>query len=199
MSLSQTNMTKLIPFNKLTIIGLFIATALYTNKMKVICMILLLGIAYTGKSATNCPIPRPEICTQQFDPVCGIRADGTRATYSNSCVACSKTQKPLVIAWIPGACNTTTNPTIRAVRSTGSVITSPVQTKGVITNSPVQSKNPITSNIIRSSILPTTSVVRSPVQHKGVITTSPVRAKNVIAHPVTTQQTTELISSRFIR
>jgi hypothetical protein len=51
---------------------------------------------------TLCTEPRPEICTQQYDPVCGVHEDGTRRTYSNACMACGDAD---VVSWLPGACH----------------------------------------------------------------------------------------------
>ena len=48
-----------------------------------------------------CTDPRPEICTQNYAPVCGVHADGSRSTYSNGCTACSN---PEVVGSLPGAC-----------------------------------------------------------------------------------------------
>lgn len=54
--------------------------------------------------STTCPDQRPEMCTQQYDPVCGYWSEGVpckpgvpcpaiavikKKTYSNSCSACS--------------------------------------------------------------------------------------------------------------
>jgi hypothetical protein len=46
----------------------------------------------SGDSTTPfviCESPRPEMCTQQYDPVCGRRSDDSRKTYSNACHACA--------------------------------------------------------------------------------------------------------------
>jgi len=37
----------------------------------------------------KCTEPRPEICTMDYTPVCGIHTDGSSKTYSNACSACS--------------------------------------------------------------------------------------------------------------
>jgi len=62
---------------------------------------------------TACTDPRPEMCTQDYRPVCGLRDTGVRCvtapcdaateerTYSNACVACSHAD---VHGWRPGAC-----------------------------------------------------------------------------------------------
>ena len=44
-----------------------------------------------GESDTfiSCTEPRPEICTQEYVPVCGYLVDGSQKTYSNACNACS--------------------------------------------------------------------------------------------------------------
>jgi len=37
----------------------------------------------------TCPEPRPQICTQDYRPVCARLADGSLKTYSNGCTACT--------------------------------------------------------------------------------------------------------------
>ena len=48
-----------------------------------------------------CTDPRPEVCTQNYAPVCGVHEDGSRRTYSNGCMACSNAE---VVGSLPGAC-----------------------------------------------------------------------------------------------
>jgi len=38
---------------------------------------------------TNCPDLRPQMCTMDFKPVCGVFSEGTTKTFSNACTACS--------------------------------------------------------------------------------------------------------------
>jgi hypothetical protein len=40
-------------------------------------------------AGTECANPRPEICTMEYNPVCGFTNDGSRTTYGNECSACS--------------------------------------------------------------------------------------------------------------
>lgn len=54
-----------------------------------------------------CVEPRPEVCTMQYDPVCGKMTDGSSKTYSNACVACSD---HLVTGYLKGACATEGKP-----------------------------------------------------------------------------------------
>jgi hypothetical protein len=42
-----------------------------------------------AEQAIKCPELRPEMCTMDYNPVCGNLADGTVKTYSNGCNACS--------------------------------------------------------------------------------------------------------------
>ena len=67
----------------------FSASACSTTKKKVNLM--------------KCPDERPEMCTMQFDPVCGILNDDTRKTFSNACSACAN---KLVIGYQQGECVT---------------------------------------------------------------------------------------------
>jgi hypothetical protein len=46
-----------------------------------------------------CGEPRPQICTKEFMPACGVRRDGTRMTYSNGCMACMDAN---VVGYLPG-------------------------------------------------------------------------------------------------
>lgn len=48
-----------------------------------------------------CPDERPQMCTMQYDPVCGFHADASSKTYSSDCTACSH---PEVIGYNPGEC-----------------------------------------------------------------------------------------------
>ena len=49
----------------------------------------------------KCTQPRPQVCTMDYQPVCGIQADGTKKTYSNGCSACSDLK---VIGYNEGEC-----------------------------------------------------------------------------------------------
>lgn len=40
------------------------------------------------QSGEICPTPRPEICTMEYNPVCGVLGNGERKQYSNGCSAC---------------------------------------------------------------------------------------------------------------
>lgn len=69
---------------------------------------------------TTCPIERGEICTTQYDPVCGRSGTDESTygyeTYSNSCVACSKSSPVTIYA--RGTCeslNLTKKPRERGV------------------------------------------------------------------------------------
>ncbi len=48
-----------------------------------------------------CVEPRPQLCTMQYDPVCGLTADNQNKTYSNACSACSDAS---VSGHSPGTC-----------------------------------------------------------------------------------------------
>jgi hypothetical protein len=50
---------------------------------------------------TPCPEPRPQICTQEYRPVCAKLQDGGFKTYSNGCTACTD---PSVTGYRDGAC-----------------------------------------------------------------------------------------------
>jgi hypothetical protein len=48
-----------------------------------------------------CPEPRPQVCTQDYRPVCAKLQDGSSKTYSNGCTACTDSA---VTAYSEGAC-----------------------------------------------------------------------------------------------
>jgi hypothetical protein len=49
----------------------------------------------------KCPETRPEMCTMNYDPVCGILSDGSSKTYANGCNACSDLR---VMSYARGEC-----------------------------------------------------------------------------------------------
>lgn len=55
----------------------------------------------TYENLTICDTPRPEICTMNYLPVCGVSDSGNRKTFSNGCVACSSLS---VIGFEQGSC-----------------------------------------------------------------------------------------------
>lgn len=55
----------------------------------------------TAGEIAKCRDPRPQLCTADYNPVCGVRGDGTEKTYSNACSACAD---PAVTGHRPGAC-----------------------------------------------------------------------------------------------
>lgn len=50
---------------------------------------------------TTCEDPRPQVCTLQYQPVCGFSSADEFKTYSNACSACSD---EIVTGHRPGAC-----------------------------------------------------------------------------------------------
>ena len=53
------------------------------------------------KEMVPCTEPRPQVCTQDYRPVCAELQDGSFKTYSNGCSACSD---PAVTGYRDGAC-----------------------------------------------------------------------------------------------
>jgi hypothetical protein len=54
-----------------------------------------------AQAMVTCPGPRPQVCTQDYRPVCAQLRDGSFKTYSNGCTACTD---PAVTAYREGAC-----------------------------------------------------------------------------------------------
>ena len=79
--------------------------------MRRILLALSLALAATPVAAeqappaapgqVTCTTPRPQMCTQVYQPVCATRRDGTRQTYSNGCMACTDAN---VVSHVPGPC-----------------------------------------------------------------------------------------------
>jgi hypothetical protein len=71
----------------------------------------LVACAETGPHATQdsasasdlvrCTEPRPEICTQEYRPVCALLNDGSERTYASGCVACADAR---VLGYRPDPC-----------------------------------------------------------------------------------------------
>ena len=64
--------------------------------------LLLAGSAGAQQPApTQCTMPRPEVCPQNYDPVCGVTLDARSKTYGNACTACADKE---VVRHTPGPC-----------------------------------------------------------------------------------------------
>ena len=48
-----------------------------------------------------CADPRPQMCTREYRPACGVQRGGSRKTYGNACSACAD---PDVVSQEAGAC-----------------------------------------------------------------------------------------------
>ena len=57
--------------------------------------------ADSEKEIIACTEPRPQVCTQDYRPVCAVLKDGSVQTFSNGCNACSD---PAVTGYREGAC-----------------------------------------------------------------------------------------------
>ena len=56
----------------------------------------------TAQNLIQCKEPRPQICTNEYVPVCATLRDGTMRTYATKCVACSDGR---VVGYQAGTCN----------------------------------------------------------------------------------------------
>lgn len=80
-------------------------------KLKFVAMVSVLVVACSTPTSdgaatpttelTPCEDPRPQICTANYDPVCGQLGDGSHKTYANGCSACGDAA---VSGHRPGAC-----------------------------------------------------------------------------------------------
>jgi len=77
-------------------------------KIKALVVVSFLSVAACAhdsdkneKLVTYCKEPRPEICTMNYTPVCGLVEDKTVKTFGNACGACGDKK---VSQHIPGEC-----------------------------------------------------------------------------------------------
>ena len=81
-----------------------------------VMMSLLLGLLCAGctlnsgtpesaltlpEGAQICPEQRPEVCTMEYMPVCGVYPDQRAKTFSSGCRACADAE---VVYWLSDAC-----------------------------------------------------------------------------------------------
>lgn len=61
------------------------------RKILAMAMMLILS-ACAGQpvtDSTECPQPRPQVCTMEYNPTCAVLQDGSRKEYSSPCNACA--------------------------------------------------------------------------------------------------------------
>ena len=83
-------------------IGNYCKLAFYASAF--LAMLIGCSTAKTTDDLIPCTEPRPEVCTMDYDPVCGLRklsGIDQWKTYSNDCTACSDTA---VSGYKPNAC-----------------------------------------------------------------------------------------------
>jgi cytochrome c5 len=74
-----------------------------TRKILAIAFLLVAGSAQAQQSpTTQCTEPRPQMCPQVYNPVCGVAADASKKTYGNGCSACAD---KAVVGHTPGPCS----------------------------------------------------------------------------------------------
>lgn len=47
------------------------------------------GETQATEEMIQCELPRPQICTREYRPVCGFMQDGNHKTFANACEACA--------------------------------------------------------------------------------------------------------------
>jgi hypothetical protein len=50
---------------------------------------------------TQCPEPRPQVCTMEYAPACGTLSSGGNKEYASGCNACAD---DAVVGYMPGPC-----------------------------------------------------------------------------------------------
>ena len=69
---------------------------------KLVMLVLLLVCLVNVEAAwKRCKGKRPEFCTEQYKPVCGMDVRHTLETYGNKCMACANVQ---VMKYKKGEC-----------------------------------------------------------------------------------------------
>lgn len=68
-----------------------------------VVVLVLLG-ACAGSDTrpmVECTFPRPQVCTMEYNPVCGQLGSGGQKEYSSACNACAD---DMAISYLPGVC-----------------------------------------------------------------------------------------------
>ena len=74
---------------------------LFDHRSNVVVLQAIEDVASLPVAGGACADPRPQMCTRDYRPACGLRRDGTKQTYGNACSACSD---PDVLSQAAGAC-----------------------------------------------------------------------------------------------
>lgn len=74
--------------------------AIIISALSLAIIVVVSGCVNTTKNICTDEEKQAEICTLEYDPVCGFKTDGTSETYGNKCGACSDQ----VDYWEPGEC-----------------------------------------------------------------------------------------------
>lgn len=70
-------------------------------------MVMLMAVVACSSSnkvpdkAGACEEPRPQMCTREYKPVCGVQENSIAKTYGNACTACSDEK---VVFFLQGDC-----------------------------------------------------------------------------------------------
>ena len=79
------------------------------QKLAILVAVAVLGACAAqepGPDSTEniqaCEDPRPQICTLEYAPVCGILGNQERKEFSNGCSACGNAD---VTGWVAGPCD----------------------------------------------------------------------------------------------
>lgn len=81
--------------------------SIFMKKILFIPLLLITACGSAQKAETakmesvKCPELRPEMCTMDYNPVCGNLSNGSFKTYSNGCTACSDIE---VLSYSEGEC-----------------------------------------------------------------------------------------------
>ncbi len=95
-----------MPFPSITVMGFMMKKKVGDLMLIAASSLLVIGCrtgdrVKIGQDLTPCPEVRPQVCTQDYRPVCAQFGDGSRRTYSNGCSACSDGK---VMGFLPGQC-----------------------------------------------------------------------------------------------
>jgi hypothetical protein len=78
--------------------------------MRVVSIVALFALGLSGcglnqqpitSMATQCEVPRPQVCTMEYAPVCANLVAGMTKEYSSGCNACAD---DAVASYLPGPC-----------------------------------------------------------------------------------------------
>jgi hypothetical protein len=66
-----------------------------------IALLIALSACASQPETTQCPDPRPQVCTMEYAPACALLTSGANKEYASPCNACAD---DAVVGYLTGPC-----------------------------------------------------------------------------------------------